>query len=187
MTASPPILMNINQYVSVLDTCVLAPMPIADTLLRLAEEPAFYMPKWSECTLEELRRTLQQRFGYSRKQVHRRLAAVNDAFPDAVIFGYDQLVASMTNDPKDRHILAAAVKCGAHSIVSDNKKHFPPESPAPYGLECLTANEFLAHQYHLNSDAFIDVLTQQANDIGWTLTQLIAKHVPSLSKLIISR
>jgi len=35
-----------NQYIAVLDTCVLAPMPLCDTLLRLAEDPAFYLPKW---------------------------------------------------------------------------------------------------------------------------------------------
>ena len=33
-----------NAFVVVLDTCVLAPMPLCDTLLRLAEDPAFYMP-----------------------------------------------------------------------------------------------------------------------------------------------
>jgi hypothetical protein len=81
----------------------------------------------------------------------------------------------MANDPEDRHELAAAVKCGAHSIVSDNVKHFPTEALSPYNLECLTA------------DAFISVLVEQARDIGWTLPQLISKHVPSLSKLIITR
>lgn len=34
-----------NAFVVVLDTCVLAPMPLCDTLLRLAEDPAFYMPR----------------------------------------------------------------------------------------------------------------------------------------------
>lgn len=37
-----------NQYTVVLDTCVLVPMPLCDTLLRLAEEPALYLPKWSD-------------------------------------------------------------------------------------------------------------------------------------------
>jgi hypothetical protein len=32
--------MKISQYVTILDSCVLAPMPVADTLLRLAEEQA---------------------------------------------------------------------------------------------------------------------------------------------------
>jgi hypothetical protein len=112
---------------------------------------------------------------------------MNSAFPDAMVTGYDNLIVSMTNDPKDRHVLAAAVQCGAHSVISNNVKHFPQESLAAYGLECLTANDFLTHQYHLNPDAFISVLVEQAQDIGWTLPRLISKHVPSLSKLIITR
>src|ERR1022692_3268410 len=95
-------------------------------------------------------------------------------FPDAMVTEYEGLIPVMKNDPKDRHVLAAAVKCGAHSIVSDNVKHFPTEALSPYNMECLTP------------DAFISVLVEQASDIGWTLTQLISKHVPSLSKLIIS-
>ena len=108
-------------------------------------------------------------------------------FPDAMVTGYDKLIASMTNHPKDRHVLAAAVRCGAHAIVSDNVKHFPKESLADYDLECLTADDFLRHQYHLNPDAFIEVLIEQARDSGQILPLLISKHVPSLSALIIAR
>ncbi|MGE5567438.1 MAG: hypothetical protein ACM3S5_00225 [Rhodospirillales bacterium] len=50
-----------NQYIAVLDTCVLAPMPLCDTLLRLAEDPAFYIPKWSADILRELRSTLERK------------------------------------------------------------------------------------------------------------------------------
>jgi hypothetical protein len=82
---------------------------------------------------------------------------MESAFPDAIVTGYEALILSMTNDPKDRHVLAAAVKCGAHSIVSDNMKHFPKDSLSPYGLECLTADDFMRHQYHLEPDAFISV------------------------------
>jgi hypothetical protein len=37
----------------------------------------------------------------------------------------------------------------------------------------LTADEFITHQYHLDPDAFIGVLVEQAKDIGRTLPQLI--------------
>jgi predicted nucleic acid-binding protein len=178
--------MRLSQYVTILDACVLAPMPIADTLLRQAEEPSFYTPKWSPTLLQELERTLRCKFGYSPEQVDRRIRTMTSAFPDAMVTGYEDLIPAMTNDPKDRHVLAAAVRCGAHSIVSENVKHFPAASLSPYNLECLSADDFMVHQYHLNPDAFITVLQEQAMDIGWTLPQLISRHVPSLSTLIIS-
>ena len=178
--------MRINQYVAVLDTCVLAPMPVADTLLRLAEEPAsFYTPKWSADILTELRSTLKK-FEYPDESIENRIMNMSAAFPEAVIDGYQGLIDSMKNDKKDRHVLAAAVKCGANCIVSDNKKHFPATALEPYDLECLTAAEFLEHQYHLNPDHFIVILKQQAEDIGWPLPHLLSRHVKSLTKLIVT-
>jgi hypothetical protein len=177
--------MRISQYLTVLDACVLAPMPIMDTLLRLAEEPAFYTPRWSSDILQEVHETLTRKFGYSHEQAQRRIGMMEKTFPDAIVTGYEDLIPSMTNHPKDAHVLAAAVKCGAHSIVSDNLKHFPKEALAPYNLECVTADDFIRHQYSLNPDAFMAVLIEQAKDIGWTLPHLISRHVPSLSDLII--
>src|ERR1035438_7261554 len=175
--------MRRSQFVAVLDTCVPAPMPVMDTLLRLAEEPAFYTPKWSKEILEELRRTLVK-FGRTSEQIDRRIETMAKAFPDAIVEGCEELIPAMKNDEKDRHVLAAAVKRGAHAIVSNNEKRFPAGSLTPYNLECLTADKFLVHQYHLDPDAFITVLREQASDIKWTLPHLISKHVPSLSKLI---
>jgi len=167
-----------------LDTCVLAPMPVSDTLLRLAEDPALYAPKWSPDIMAELQRTFIGKFAFSRSQADYRIGEMNRAFPDAMVTGYESLIASMTNDPKDRHVLAAAVKCGVHVIVSDNVKHFTKESLAAYKLKCLTANDFLAQQYRLNPDAFIAVLVKQADENGLFLPQLLSKHVPSLRTLI---
>jgi hypothetical protein len=104
-----------NQYIAVLDACALAPMPLCDTLVRLAEDPAFYIPRWTDDVLRELRWTLL-RMGYAEVQAARRIAAMETAFEDAKVTGYECLVTSMTNDPKDRHVLAAAVRCGAHAI-----------------------------------------------------------------------
>ena len=70
--------------------------------------------------------------------------------------------------------------------IQSSLKHFPADALSPYNLQCLTADDFMTHQYHLNPDAFISVLVEQARDIGWTLPKLISKHVPSLSKLIVS-
>jgi predicted nucleic acid-binding protein len=161
-----------NQYIAVLDTCVLAPMPLCDTLLRLAEEPAFYIPKWSDDILRELRSTLQ-RMGYKQAQAGRRITAMEGAFEDANVADYECLAASMTNDPKDRHVLAAAVRCGAHAIVTTNVRHFPPASVKPYDVDVLTPDVFLVHQFHLNSELLVEKL----------LDRLLA-HAPNCMKLL---
>lgn len=75
-----------------------------------------YIPKWSADIMRELRSTLQ-RMGYTPAQAERRIVAMESAFEDASVTGYECLVGAMTNDPKDRHVLAAAV-AAAHTPSS---------------------------------------------------------------------
>jgi hypothetical protein len=44
------------------------------------------------------------------------------------------LEESMTNDPGDRHVLAA-VAGGAEAIITFNLEHFPPAACEPFGVE----------------------------------------------------
>jgi hypothetical protein len=162
-----------NYYVAVLDTCVLAPMPLCDTLLRLAEEPAFFIPKWSPDILRELRTTLLG-MGYTEAQAKRRIIAMETAFEDASVTGYECLVAAMTNESKDRHVLAAAVRCGAHAIVTGNVKHFPTASVMPYDVEVLTSDDFLMRQFDLDAAILTEKLQAQAAILRIPLAQLLA-------------
>ena len=57
------ILTQDNEYAVVLDACVLAPMPLCDTLLRLAEDPSMYRPLWSGNILQEVGNVLQNKLG----------------------------------------------------------------------------------------------------------------------------
>ena len=50
-----------KDYLVVLDACVLVSAGLRDTLLRLAESPRLYVPKWSEDIIEEMARTLRER------------------------------------------------------------------------------------------------------------------------------
>lgn len=175
-----------NQYIAVLDTCVLAPMPLCDTLLRLAEDPAFYIPKWSDDILRELRSTLL-RMGYTPAQADRRITAMENAFEDANVSDYGSLSVSMTNDHKDRHVLAAAVRCGAHAIITDNLRHFPPASVRPYDVDVLTPDAFLVHQFHLNRELLAEKLTAQAAARGVALKSLLDRlqgRAPNCIKLL---
>jgi hypothetical protein len=110
------------------------------------------------------------------------------AFEGAKVTGYECLVASMTNDPKDRHVLAAAILCGAHAIVTDNVKHFPPESVKPYDLDVQTPDDFLAHQFHLNQDLMRERIAAQAAARGVSLDNLLtrlANWAPTTVRLLV--
>ena len=87
-------------------------------LLSIAEVGAF-RPLWSDHVLEELRRNLIKA-GAKPEAVEHRLGQMAAHFPDAGVAGHEQLIGSMTNHPKDRHMLAAAVAGRADVLVTEN-------------------------------------------------------------------
>ncbi|HEY0795229.1 MAG TPA: hypothetical protein VGD64_05565 [Acidisarcina sp.] len=52
----------------VLDACVLVNAALRDTLLRLAEPPHLYLPRWSHEIMLETTRTLETRLGLTSEQ-----------------------------------------------------------------------------------------------------------------------
>jgi predicted nucleic acid-binding protein len=113
------ILTRDNEYSAVLDACVLAPMPLCDTLLRCAEEPALFRALWSEETLEEVSRTIQK-FSYTVEQATRRLRSMREAFPEASVSIPQNLLNAVPDipDPHDKHVVAAAIHERANAIVT---------------------------------------------------------------------
>jgi hypothetical protein len=68
---------------------------------------------------------------------------------DCLITGYENLIPSLTlPDPKDRHVLAAAIAGRCDVIVTQNLKHFPDAAVEPHGIEVQHPDEFLSN--HLN-------------------------------------
>src|SRR5260370_2924445 len=111
-----------------LDPCTLFGAYLCDSLLRLAEAGT-YRPLWSADVLDELERNLLER-GLAKEAVTHRISEMRQAFPDAEIRGYENLVDRMTCDPKDRHVLAAAVRSDAEVLVTFNIDDFPNSSTA---------------------------------------------------------
>ena len=135
---------------------------VRDTLLTQAEARLF-QPLWSADIMAELERNLQSDIGLAPDQTRRLVGAMQRAFPRAMVRGYEDLVSTMTNDPKDRHILAAAVSGRAGAIVTENKKDFPPSSLSAYGLRCLSADEFLSELFQAEPERVFHALDQQVS------------------------
>lgn len=85
--------------------------------------------------MAETVRNLQNRIGLSAEKTDYLVAQLRKHFADSWVSGYERLIASVDNHPKDRHVLAAAVKCGAQVIVTYNKRDFPVAATEPWGIE----------------------------------------------------
>jgi len=79
------ILTGDNEFSVVLDACVLVPMPLCDTLLRLAEDPPLYRPLWSNRILEEVGTAVRNKLNHTERQSNRRIEAMRQAFPEALV------------------------------------------------------------------------------------------------------
>ncbi|MFL5354230.1 PIN domain-containing protein [Archangium sp.] len=163
-----------------LDTNVLFPSALRDTLLRAAET-GLVQVYWSADVLLELERNLVRSRRYDAQGAARLIQAMRKAFPSAEVRDYQHLIASMLNHPKDRHVVAAAHVAGAQVIVTNNLADF---RTLPEGMEAQDADSFLQGLFDLSPEALVRVLTQQAADKRnppLTLDQLLeglARSVP---------
>ena len=138
-----------DRFVVLLDANALYPFWMRDSLLRFAEAGLF-RARWSAHILEEWREALLRSKPQLASSIDSQIAAMARAFPEACIQGYDDLIQSLNlPDPDDRHVLAAAIVAGAEHIVTQNIKDFPPEALGLYGLEAVTADDFLASVFEL--------------------------------------
>lgn len=158
----------------VLDACILVQAPLRDTLLRLAEHPRLYLPRWSDQIIAETVRTLENRIGLSAQKTAYLAGQLREHFGDAWVTGYEPLIDQMANHPKDRHVLAAAVRCGAKVIVTYNQRDFPPSATSPWGVEVQGPSRFPRYQYDLNPQVIIDKLRAQSRNVGRTLPEQLA-------------
>jgi hypothetical protein len=127
------------------DACVLYPAPLRDLLMQLA-----------------LRLVGQTRFmknglkhycgaiNTTEKILERTRDLMDASVRDAKVSGYEELCEALVlPDPDDKHVLAAAIKCGANAIVTFNLKDFPSAVLAKYGIEAIHPDEFVYSQIDL--------------------------------------
>lgn len=140
------------------DTNVLYGALLNDFVLELAERRLF-RPLWSADILTELRRNLIEN-GEAELLVEKRISTMQTFFTDACVTGYEALATTMTNHPKDRHVLAAAVRGGAEVLVTFNLKDFSSESTSPFDIEVVHPDKFLLDQLDLHHAATLRTLVE---------------------------
>lgn len=146
----------------VLDANVLIPMALCDTLMYAAVE-RLYRPHWTAQILDEVERNLVLKGFATEESAQRRILKMTEAQPYAMVIGYKSLVRSMTNDPKDRHVLAAAVRADAQVIATYNIKDFPAKALAKYDIEAQSPDAFLINLYDMKPNIMEKIIRKQAS------------------------
>ena len=165
-----------------LDACVLAPARLGDLLLRVAEEPRLYSPRWSSEILDEVRRTQVDTLGYPDHLADYWREQVTAAFPEALVPGYERRLAACQVEAGDRHLVASAVEAGAESIVTFNLRHFPPEALEPHGVTACHPADYLIGLCEAGPEQVIrrlaDIAALRQMDAAEAL-QRLARSVPT--------
>ena len=137
------------RFTAVLDTCVLYPLLHRDILLWFASHQLF-TPKWTKHICDEWYDVMKRK-GISENKINKRIAYIDDAFPDARVLNYEKIISFLQlPDDKDRHVLAAAIKTNANVIVTSNLKDFPEDVLTEYGLSSKSPDDFLVDTIDLN-------------------------------------
>ncbi len=146
-----------------IDACVLFPQTLRDVLLTAAESGLYY-PLWSADVLDELDRNLIENRGLTREQTAHLRGEMNRAFPESRVSGYEPLIATMTNHEGDRHVLAAAIRGNAETIVTENLRHFPKVACDPYEIRLCSVDEFLSDLLSVDHERMCEVLRTLERD-----------------------
>jgi PIN domain len=168
----------------ILDSCVLYPMYLRDTLL-CAAEAGLYRVHWSREILDGALRNLVANQQITTEQAARLEKQMTWAFPESMLEVTERLLPCMDNHEGDRHVLAAALIAKADVIVTDNLKHFPAESLSQFRVEAQSADRFLTYIYDLFPESMAKVLQTQVSGLRnppmsvLDLLHLLEKSVPT--------
>ena len=147
-----------DRFTVVLDTNVLVGALIRDMVLSLAGA-GFFRPRWSLATMNEFERVLTDLRPDISEIGARQRANIERAFPEGTIPADQALIDTLTlPDPKDRHVLAAAIRIRAAVIVTDNLKDFPPECLSQHEVEAISADSFIADAIDLGGPEAVAAL-----------------------------
>jgi predicted nucleic acid-binding protein len=163
-----------------LDACVLFPMYLRDTLLSTAEA-GLYIPYWSQKILDEAMSNLVLKGKISAEKAINLEEVIKAAFSEAVVKVPVELEEAMTNNPKDRHVLAAAVIAKADILVTNNLTDFDAQALALWNIKAQSPDDFLSELFDDYPKEIVKVVRKQSQNYR-RRTLTVAELLSLLSK-----
>ena len=116
--------------------------------------------------------------------VKRRREVATSFFPEAMVTGFEHLGAKCENDPRDHHVLAAAIHEKVETIVTSNLRHYPASALDPWGIIAVHPGSYLITLFEHDRGIVVDKLYRLSSDRGKTFEQTIGRlawSVPTFS------
>lgn len=145
------------RYTALLDACVLYPIAVTDALLSLATA-GFYAAKWTTRIEAEWITALEKQRPDLTGKLEFRRDSMRAAIPDWEVSESAWISLAdgiLLPDPKDVHVLAAAIAGHADCIVTANVSDFPESVLSGYCIEILDPDRFIANQWDLDPVAAV--------------------------------
>lgn len=137
-------------FIVLYDANVLYSSVVRDLLIRIAQS-GLVRAKWSDRILDETFDAIaRNRPDIDPAKLERTRELMCAAVRDCLVVGYERLLPlAQLPDPKDEHVLAAAIKSHAQVIVTNNLRDFPAAVLEEWEIEAKTADAFVLDQLDL--------------------------------------
>jgi predicted nucleic acid-binding protein len=138
-------------FIVVYDANAMYGNTLRDLLIRIGRAGLVQAKGTEDILGEALGNLARNRPDITQKKLARLRELINGAIRDCLITGYESLIEGLKlPDPRDRLVLAAAIKAGAQVIVTANLKDFPAELLAPWNIEAKSPDDFVLDQISID-------------------------------------
>ena len=142
----------------VLDANVLFPVVLRDVLLEFSVS-GLLRTFWTSEILVEFSRALVRTSRHSEDSAAGLVSEMQAFFPSSFVDGYEHLTHSnMCADPKDEHVVGAAIHIKADAIATFNLKDFPKDLFEYFGIRLSHPDNLLTDVFESNTGLTCQVL-----------------------------
>jgi predicted nucleic acid-binding protein len=132
------------------------------SLVLFVAQSKLYRARWTERVNDEWIDAVvkkAKRPSITKEALQSTRDDMNKAILDCLVENYQHIeVGLQLPDPKDKHILAAAIHCHASTIITFNLTDFPNDYLSQFNIHATHPDQFLVDAYHISQDDFIEAV-----------------------------